>query len=188
MAHSRALGKLFFPLAARNDATKALLRTTIAITQLEGSKASNVLPSRVRAILNVRLLSPWTVDSALEYLRNNISDKRVLVRESPERAANDPVSCSKESANGIAAGWKLICDALSVSHPGVPVLPFLNTATTDSRYYAGLCDSVYRFAPIILDSKELSRIHSHDERISLENISRGFVFYSSLLKYLMASH
>ncbi len=181
LRNARALGPLFFPLSASSDATRALLRTTLAMTQLEGSRASNVMPRRVSATLNLRLLSPWTIEKALDFSRRVIADDRVALRVKPGSFANDPIPCSPACARGESEGWDDIRAAIGVAFPDAAILPFLNTATTDSRHYASLCDAIYRFAPMRLTPGELSRIHSEDERISLENIAAGLVFYNTLM-------
>jgi carboxypeptidase PM20D1 len=154
------------------------------MTQLRGSSADNILPSEAQAILNLRLLSPWTVDSAIAYVKGIIHDPRISVTVSPLRAANGPVGASSEVAGGKGPGWKEITSAISTVFPDAAVLPFLVTATTDSRHYAELCDAVYRFGPLVLDSQELARIHGHDERISLENVRAGIRWYTELLRTL----
>lgn len=184
LSRARALGPLFPLLAAGTPETAALLRTTVAMTQLFGSRADNVLPSEARAVLNLRLLSPWTVDGAVDYVRRIVADDRVTVRVSPVRAANGPVGASEETARGRGPGWAELCAALGRSFPEAAALPFLVTATTDSRHYADLCRSVYRFGPLKLGPGELARIHGHDERISMENLSRGIDFYAALIERL----
>ena len=47
------------------------------MTQLEGSAADNVLPSAVKAVVNLRLLPPCTVETAIAFVRMAIGDKRV---------------------------------------------------------------------------------------------------------------
>lgn len=184
MKGSRVLGPLFFFLAATTPETAALLRTTVAMTQLRGSSADNILPSEAQAILNLRLLSPWTVDSAVAYIKRVIHDPRLSVTISPLRAANDPVGTGAANVGGKGPGWKEITSAISAVFPDAAVLPFLVTATTDSRHYAELCDAVYRFGPLVLDSQELARIHGHDERISLENLQAGIRWYTELMRTL----
>jgi carboxypeptidase PM20D1 len=58
------------------------------------------------------------------------------------------------------------------------------TATTDSRHYQKLAERIFRFNPVILNPKDLSLIHGHDERISVENFQRGIDFYTSLFRGL----
>ncbi len=184
MAHARFFGPLFFPLAAGTPGTRALLRTTVAMTQLFGSSADNVLPSEVRAVLNLRLLAPWTVAAAVDYVRRAVADDRVQVLVSPERLANDPVGAAASASRGQGPGWQNLEAAVAAAFPGTPVLPFLVTATTDSRHYARLCQAVYRFAPLSLDPGELARIHGHDERVSLDALEKAVSFYHHLLAQL----
>lgn len=181
LGNARVLGPLFFKLAATTSETAALLRTTLAMTQLSGSLADNVLPSEAKAVLNLRLLPPWTIERATDWVRNAIGDARVEVAVSPVRLANDPVTAPREVASGRGPGWKEIGDSIRASFPDAAIIPYLMTATTDSRHYAPLCDAVYRFVPLKLTGADLALIHGHDERISIENFTRSIEFYRSLI-------
>ena len=66
--------------------------------------------------------------------------------------------------------------------PGVVVSPFLMVGITDSRHYRELTDNIYRFAPIIADREDLSRVHSTDERLGIENYKDMIRFYVALVK------
>jgi carboxypeptidase PM20D1 len=81
-------------------------------------------------------------------------------------------------------GWEELRRAVEEVFPGTPVVPFLMLATTDSRHYQKLSGRIFRFSPQKLNPKELSRIHGHDERISLENLENCLSFYSRLLEQL----
>jgi carboxypeptidase PM20D1 len=108
----------------------------------------------------------------------------VLVRPSPYRSANNPVPVDRETAAGRGPGWANLTQALSSTFPEAVPLPFLVTATTDSRHYASLCQAVYRFGPLELPPEEVSRIHGHDERISIGNYIKGISFYEKLFEQL----
>ena len=187
MRHARAFGPLFFKLAAVNPASEAMLRTTVAMTQLEGSAADNVMPSQVRAVINLRLLRPQTVESAIAFVKKAIGDERVRV--SAHGMGTNPVAASGEFRRGgkmreFPCGWTELQGAMEEAWPGIPLLPFIMTATTDSRHYQQMTGGIFRFSPYKLDLKELGGIHGHDERISVENLNRGLVFYSGLLRSL----
>jgi carboxypeptidase PM20D1 len=158
------------------------------MTMLEGSAADNVMPSAAKAVLNLRLLPPWTVETVLARIRETVNDNRVSV--TVHGLATDPVAAvpGQEqvpvSGNGGSAGWNSILGAVETVFPGAPVLPFLMTATTDSRHYKKLAGPIYRFNPQVLVPEELSRIHGHDERISLANLENCRRFYSTLLELL----
>jgi len=179
MRHARALGPLFFKAAAGSPETESLLRTTVAMTMLTGSAADNVMPSQVNAVVNLRLLWPWTVEKATDYVRKAIGDKRVNV--SVYRMASDPVATGGDYLNN---GWPEIMDAMKEAWPGVPVLPFIMVATTDSRHFGKLAGNIFRFSPYKLDPVETGGIHGHDERISIENLERGLAFYCGLMRLL----
>jgi carboxypeptidase PM20D1 len=187
MRHARAFGPLFFKMASVDSAAKAMLHTTVAMTQLEGSAADNVMPSQVRAVINLRLLWPMTVESAVAFIIKAIGDKRVRV--SVHGLGTGPVAASGEFRRGakkrqFPRGWQEIQGAMEKAWPGIPLLPFIMVATTDSRHYQQMTDNIFRFSPYKLDPKELGGIHGHDERISIENLQRGLAFYSGLLRSL----
>jgi len=182
MKHARLLGPLFFKVAAVSPATRALLRSTVAMTQLEGSAADNVMPSSVRAVINLRLLPPWTVDGAIERIKSVIADEKVNV--SIHGIGTDPVMAGHDQALQKGPGWKEINTALACCFPGVPSLPFLMPATTDSRHYKDLARHIFRFNPQLLNQEDLASVHGHDERISLENLEQGLKFYTALIEQL----
>ena len=179
MRHARALGRLFFIAAGTTPTVAAMLRTTVAMTRLEGSAADNVMPSAVRAIINLRLLPPWTIDTAANFIRSVINDERVSVKTFGLAANPSPAKQDLQHS-----GWKRIETALAESWPGIPLLPFVMVATTDSRHFMDLTEGVYRFSPHKLNPGDLNGLHGHDERITEENLRKGLRFYSKLFEGL----
>ena len=57
----------------------ALLRTTVAFTQMEGSSARNVIPPEAKMVANMRLNPADSVASALEYLKKTVNDPSVEI-------------------------------------------------------------------------------------------------------------
>ncbi len=55
-------------------------------------------------------------------------------------------------------------------------------AGTDSKYFEQLSDNVYRFLFNYANADDVKRIHSIDERISIENYSKVIRFYYQLIK------
>ncbi|MDR0400514.1 MAG: M20/M25/M40 family metallo-hydrolase [Treponema sp.] len=181
-----ALSPLAAPVLAfafRGDPQiQALLRSTVAMTQLEGSAADNVLPSRVRAVINLRLLAPWTVDRAVERIRRIVGDDRVKLRILG--SASSPAPAHPDHGRMGGPGWADMARAASAIVPGAVPLPFIMTAATDSRHYRQLTEGIFRFSPMRLSPADLSGVHGHDERISLENFFLAIRFYAALLEGL----
>ena len=66
--------------------------------------------------------------------------------------------------------------------PGVLVAPSLVLGATDSRYFVGISDDVYRFTPLRLGADDLSRIHGTNERIGVEQYGAMVGFYAQLIR------
>ncbi|MDR2257466.1 MAG: M20/M25/M40 family metallo-hydrolase [Arthrobacter sp.] len=164
-------------LARLGGEPAALVRTTVAVTRLEGSEANNVLAARASAVLNLRL-APWdSVDGALARLRRVIRDRRV---ELEVLESNDPSPVSDPHA----AQLELLREALAVSHPHADLAPYVTLAATDARRFHGVSPNVYRLAPLEMDAAERGRIHGVDESVRVEALGRGVAFYRELLARL----
>ena len=74
--------ELGFALAAK-EKTNASVRTTTAVTQIEGGTKDNVLPAKARAIVNFRVLPRDTVEGVLANVRKVVDDERVHVEALP---------------------------------------------------------------------------------------------------------
>jgi carboxypeptidase PM20D1 len=171
---------LFSPLVehelARRPATNALLRTTTAVTMLEGGPKENVLPSRARAVANLRILPGESVAGTIERVRRTIADPRVEVR-----AIGDASEPSRESRTD-SDGWRALEATIREIFPGAIVAPSLVIGATDSRHYAGIAEDVYRFLPIEAGPEDLRRVHGTDEAVRIEDYERAVAFYRRLIE------
>lgn len=156
----------------RAPQTRALVATTQAVTMTRGSNAPNVLPESAQAVINVRILPGESVGGVLARIRRLLRRIPVEARVTDEQDAHNPVSSSitaRERYEAVAS----IAASLAVCVPA----PFLVTASTDSKWYAGHSDAIFRFLAAVLDQGEIDRIHGVDERISIENLDRMIRFY-----------
>jgi carboxypeptidase PM20D1 len=171
---------LFRPLVERQMAaqpsTNAAMRTTTAATIIEGGVKENVLPSKARAVVNFRILPGDTVKSVLDHVNRTINDSRVKVTPYGE-TTNEPSAVS----NTESPGYQAIERTVRQVFQGAVVAPSQVNGATDSRHYAALSDSIYRFAPFIVSSEDLKRVHGTDERISVENYAQCVRFYHQLI-------
>ena len=153
----------------------ALLRTTVAFTQMEGSSARNVLPTEATMVSNIRLNPADSVDSALENLRRIIRDDRVEVTalEGQEPSPVSEVDCP---------AWDKVASAVAQTWPGCIVSPYLMVQCSDSRHYGNLSDHVYRFSAMALSSEERATIHGNNERVPLTTVVKAAEFYARLIR------
>ena len=153
----------------------ALLRTTVAFTQMEGSSAANVIPPEAKMVANMRLNPADTVESALEYLKKTVNDQRV---EITALEASEPSRISRTDCDG----WDRVAAAVAETWPGCIVSPYLMVQCSDSRHWGAISDKVYRFCAMDLTAEERATIHGNNERIRLECIHRAVEFYIRLMK------
>ena len=154
----------------------ALLRTTLAFTQAQGSKGVNVMPPKASITTNMRLNPLDTVDKSHEYLVKTVDndkvDVKVLQSVNPSRISRTDVDGYNKVATAIANTWG---DEVIIS-------PYLMVQCSDSRHYGVISDRVYRFSSMALSAEERATIHGNNERIRLDSIIESVKFYLALIK------
>lgn len=155
----------------------AMMRTTCAFTQMEGSKATNVLPPKAVIGANLRIIGGETPATALAYLQNVA--KNPTIRFCDENSmAPSPFSPTEGYA------WNHLKNAIRQTWPEAIVSPYVMLACSDSRHYCAISEHVYRFSAMALSKDERGRIHGNNERIPTEKIVTTAQFYLRLLRSL----
>ncbi|MBQ2794074.1 MAG: M20/M25/M40 family metallo-hydrolase [Clostridia bacterium] len=153
----------------------ALMRTTVAFTQMEGSTAANVIPPHARMVANMRLNPYDTVDSAIEYVKKTVADGSIEVKA---LEANNPSRLSVTNTDGFMKIERAIKETWSCEL----VSQYLMVQCSDSYHWGRISDRVYRFSAMDLTSEERRTIHGHNERIRLDCLNRSVEFYIRLIK------
>ncbi len=153
----------------------ALLRTTVAFTQMQGSSAPNVIPPEASMVSNIRLNPADSMDAMLAYLNKTVNDEGV---EITVEGGMNPSRISTTDCEG----WDKVSAAVASTWKGCIVSPYLMVQCSDSRHYGRISDRVYRFSAMDLTSEERATIHGHNEKVRLEAIGRTVEFYIRLMK------
>ena len=170
---------LFKPLVeqqlAKAASTNATVRTTTALTIVNAGNADNVLPGRATATVNFRVLPGETSDTVVEHVAQAMANPAIRI----EKAAGywEP---SKVAATD-APGFQLIAKTLRQLHPDVIVAPGLMVGGTDSHWFDGVADNIYKFSPVRAKPEDLKRFHGTNERISIANHVELIQFYHQLI-------
>ena len=153
----------------------ALVRTTSAFTQMEGSSARNVIPPEAKMVANMRLNPADSVASALAYLKKTVNDDNVeiTVLESFEPSPVSETDCP---------AWDKVAYAVANTWKGCVVTPYLMVQCSDSRHYGRLSNHVYRFSAMDMTSEERASIHGNNERIRVEAVAKAVEFFIRLMK------
>ncbi len=153
----------------------ALVRTTTAFTQMNGSNASNVIPPEASIVSNMRLNPEDTIDTAMAYLNKTVNNDRVTIEFiqgiNPSVISKTDCSAYEKVASALASTWR-----------GALVAPYLMVQCSDSRHYGAISKHVYRFSAMDLTSEERATIHGHNECIRVEAIHRSVEFYIRLIR------
>ena len=171
---------LFGPLVARvmcrlSPHAAAMLQSTIAFTQIEGSDANNMFPNEVVLGANLRFIPHQDMEESLA-LVERIAAKYGLEMEIVSAEKSTVVSETEGEA------WELFCAAVRKTFPEAPVCPYILTGGTDARFYQEICPHVYRFAPVVLGPEQKAGIHGIDEHISADCLPGCVDFYKNLIR------
>lgn len=172
---------LFGPLLKcwleRNPEMNASMRTTTALTIVQGGIEDNTIPAEARAIVNFRLLPGDTIADVLWHAKKVIKDERVHLK---------PVEGKFNEALPISPSQGPVYDSLKTVIRQVfdnpPVAPFVMLGGTDCQHFVPVCDDIYRFTALVMDESFRGLEHGIDERIPVEGMARMVTFYARLMQ------
>ncbi len=171
---------LFKPLLLRelekNGPSEASIRTTTALTIFNAGDKDNVLPGNAAATVNFRLMPGDTQASMTGHVRRSIADDRISIEPFPGNTDPPPVTATSSEP------FRALNRTIREIFPDVVVAPGLMVATTDSRHYAGLTDTILRFSPVRANAGDLKRFHGTNERLGIEGYADMIRFYRRLIE------
>jgi acetylornithine deacetylase/succinyl-diaminopimelate desuccinylase-like protein len=154
-----------------NPAWNSMLRTTCAVTVIDGGHADNALPQNVRANVNCRILPGVPVAQVRETLMQVVEDPEIAV------AATGPVAITAPIPPLSAAILNPVRELAAELWPGVAVVPTLATGATDGRFLNAAGIPTYGLSGLFHDA-EGPRSHGLNERVRVKSLldSRRFLY------------
>ena len=160
-------GGLIADRMAQEPATAGLVRTTTALTMFNAGVKENVIPQSAEARINFRLLLGVTADEVIARVREIVDDPEIDISVAREWKPGPPIAAMD------GGGYDVIGQAAETVFPGLVVLPFMMSATTDIRHYIELADNHYRFHGAVISVAQTPGIHGTDEWVSVESFERA---------------
>ncbi len=170
---------LFRPLVMKvlesNSETSAMVRTTYALTELQGSPTANVLPKEAHATVNIRIDPAETVQQAVNRIRDCFDDDVEIVLKDP----NEPSRISPRDG-----AYDYISSVIHSVYPNAGIMPYIQSSCSDARHMSRAFDHVYRFGGMIYHGDQRKTIHGQDENIDVDSFKRGVGFYIEFIRNL----
>ena len=153
----------------------ALVRTTVAFTEMRGAEGANVIPGEASVVSNSRILPGESPESVRDRIERLVDDENVRV---------EIINCQEPSrlSRTDCPEFDRVAATVSEIWPESIVTPYLMVACSDSRHWGRLSDRVYRFSPIEFVGAERGTIHGTDERIALTSIAKSVEFFYRFIK------
>ena len=153
----------------------AVVRTTTAFTQMQGSKGRNVIPPYATMVSNHRIIPGENMKSVHAEISAAVKDPKVKVN------ILDGMNPSVVSDTDCEA-WERVSSTVGETWQDAIVSPYLMVACSDSRHWGVISDKVYRFSAMSLSKEERSTIHGNNERIPLATITKTVEFFIRIMK------
>lgn len=161
---------------SKSPTTNALIRTTTALTMMEGSPAANVLSSEVSFVVNFRILPGNTVEEVKAHVAKACEGFDVEIEEFGSFREASKLSPSD------AKPYLVMKAAIEQTFPGTIVTPYVTVGGTDAYKYERVSDHVYRFMPVVLNTSEQRTLHSENEYISIEAFGKMIAYFEQVMK------
>jgi len=143
-----------------------LLRNTVSLTMLSGSKQTNVIPNVATCNLDVRLLPDEKREDFLVALKLVIDDPTIKIE-------NVNTFKPPNSAPVDTELFRVISEVTKTKHPEAIVTTKMLSGYTESQLYRQLGIVAYGWAPFYTTVEENEGVHGNNERITVKNIREG---------------
>ena len=162
----------------QSSALFPFVTTTIAPTVIQGSsRACNVMPQDMQAVINFRLADGDTVESVMAHCRAAVQDPTVELRY---QQANDPSATARRDGYG----YRMVVDSMRRYYPDVVFVPSMTVGATDAHQYEQICDTCLRCSPFMAEPEEAaSGVHGTNERILVRAYLQGIRVLIGLMEH-----
>jgi len=160
-----------------NPEMNASMRTTTALTIINGGVEDNTIPAEAKAIVNFRLLPGDTIADVLYHAKKVIKDERVRFKP-VEGKYNEALPVSPQDV----PAYKGLSMVVRQVFDNPPVAPYVMLGGTDCQHFVPVCDHIYRFTSLVMDESFRGLEHGIDERIPVAGMAKMVKFYAQLMR------
>lgn len=159
--------------------THAMMHTTIVPTICRAGTAVNVLPQKVEAMFNIRLLPGDTIEDVEKHIKRLAKRVGVLDELTLQFVNTSP---APEETSADSETYKIIEKTMKEIDPDIVTIPYLVTGATDSREYKEVADEIYRIYPFKITGDELDSMHGINERLRKSSFIFGIEYFIRFIR------
>lgn len=168
---------------AGSPTTNAVVRSTANVTQLMTDSAENQSASVASANINARLLPGNSLSELRQHLLA-VTNRLRLENGEPAIAFSEPPDPKGQAVAPVDCDeFRHLQRSIHEVFPDTIVVAGLTTVSTDSSWYYGVSDKVYRFIPMRMKAQDVVRVHGINERIATENLAEIVQFYIQFVRH-----
>jgi acetylornithine deacetylase/succinyl-diaminopimelate desuccinylase-like protein len=157
----------------------ALVRNTVAITMLAGSRKENVIPAEASAVVDARILPGQDPEAVIATIRQVMAEPSVTI---------EPLLSWPAHASSHETPMYRAITALAARHdPGANVSARVNPGFTDCNAFRGKGIVCYGFSTIEVPLSDIPRFHGRDERVAVDALGRGVHLLLDLVRDVAAA-
>jgi acetylornithine deacetylase/succinyl-diaminopimelate desuccinylase-like protein len=154
----------------------ALVTNTLAVTVLEGSSLTNVLPLEAVAHIDARLLPGESCERFTQRVQEVIAD--------PGISTEVLLSFEDHSSPADTPLYAAIETTAARSNPPAHTVPSVSIGFTDAHYFRDVGITSYGFVPRAMRREDTRGIHGHDERADVGSLANAVATLIEILEEL----
>lgn len=179
LKHPRLFKFILIPKLRKEPKIFSLFSNTITITNISSSnKAYNIIPKKVEANLDCRLLPEQDEKEFLEELKktlNNDSIKITIIEKMPK---TKPSSTENIYFHNFEK-------AIQLNYPNSEVVPVMMPNLSDLGAFRAKGITAFASIPVYLDIEQVENIHSKNEMLPVKALHDGAQVYYNFITLMM---
>ena len=176
LKNPKLLKGLLKPQLRKETELFALFSNTITLTSLDSDNdVVNIIPHKIKALLDCRLLPGQSADDFLQDVKNTLKNESIeitIVNKCPKMKPSSP-------NNRFYLHYQ---DAVLARFPDSKTVTVLLPAGNDNGSFRAKGIAAYGSIPILIDREYLEYIHNFNERIPLSTLDQGQAVYTNFVE------
>lgn len=174
--------KKFIEVMSKNETTRAMMHTTIAVTMFNAGIKDNVLPPSATAVVNFRPMPGDSPEVIMEHIKKAVQDDRIQMRDI---SASTPATNIAEVGN---PAYNMLEKTIrQIWGNDLIVAPFFVVGGSDSKHFQArdFAPDVYTITAIQLENtEEFKGFHGVNERIKVDEYGKTIGFFYQIFDNL----